>query len=169
MQASHHQICTSHLLRDFNYLDQLYQLKCSWAKDFKQLLSDAILLKKQLPVAHYYQPNTDRDELFNRLNNLLHYSINADCKKAIALQKKLLAQQDSILYFLLQPNVPPDNSGSERAIRNVKVKQKISGHYKSMDGANIFVILRSVIDTAIKSGQNALHALYTIAAFSGSE
>ena len=169
MQVSQHQICTAHLLRDFNYLDQLYQLKCSWAKDFKQLLSDAVLLKKQLSVADYYQPNTGRDELFNRLNNLLHYTINADCKKAISLQKKLLPQQDSILYFLLQPNVPPDNNGSERAIRNVKVKQKISGQYKSMDGANIFVILRSVIDTAIKSGQNALNAFYTIAALGGSE
>ena len=169
MEASHHQICTAHLLRDFNYLHELYQLKCSWAKDFKQLLLDAILLKKQLSVADYYQPHPPRNELFSRLNSLLHYAINADCKKAIALQKKLLSQQDSILYFLLQPNVPPDNNGSERAIRNVKVKQKISGQYKSMDGANIFAVLRSVIDTAMKSGQNALNALYSIAAFSGSE
>lgn len=169
MDAGHHQICTAHLLRDFNYLDELYHVKSSWAKDFKQLLSEAIVLKKQLSVADYYQPLPHRDKLFNRLNYLLHYIINADCKKAISLQKKLLSQQDCILYFLLHPNVPPDNNGSERAIRNVKVKQKISGQYKSMDGANIFAILRSVIDTAIKSGQNALNAFYTIAAFSGGE
>jgi hypothetical protein len=65
--------------------------------------------------------------------------------------------------------VPPDNNGSERAIRNVVVKRKISGQYKSMDGAIIFATLRSVIDTAIKSGQNALNALYTIAVFCGTE
>lgn len=169
MEAGHHQICTAHLLRDLNYFNELYQHKCSWAKDFKQLLSDAILLKKQLSVADYYQPHPPSNDLFNRLKSLLHYAIDADYKKAIALQKKLLSQQDSILYFLLQPNVPPDNNGSERAIRNVKVKQKISGQYKSMDGANIFAVLRSVIDTAMKSGQNALNALYAIAAYSGSE
>jgi len=169
MDARHHQMCTAHLLRDLNYLDELYQVKCSWAKDFKQLLSDAILLKKQQSVADYYQPHPPRTELFDRLNNLLHYTINADCKKAISLQKKLLSQQDCILYFLLQPNVPPDNNGSERAIRNIKVKQKVSGQYKSMAGANIFVVLRSVIDTAIKSGQNALNALYTIATMSRGE
>jgi len=38
-----------------------------------------------------------------------------------------------------------------------------------MDGAVIFAILRSVIDTAMKSGQNVLNALYTIAVFSGAE
>src|ERR1019366_4940393 len=57
----------------------------------------------------------------------------------------------------VQPNVPPDNNGSERAIRNVKVKQKISGHFKSTDGANIFAVLRSVIDTTLKAGQNVLN------------
>lgn len=169
MQAKHHQICIAHLLRDLNYVDELYQPTCSWANNFKQLLTDALVLKKQLADADYQQHHLPTNNLFSRLNRLLHHTIDRTCKKAIALQKKLLSQQDSILYFLLQPNVPPDNNGSERAIRNVKVKQKISGQYKSMAGANIFTVLRSVIDTSIKSDQNALNALYTIAAFSGSE
>lgn len=59
--------------------------------------------------------------------------------------------------------MPPDNNGSERAIRNIKVKQKISGQFKSMTGAMNFAILRSITDTAIKNGQNVLGALFTIA------
>ena len=58
--------------------------------------------------------------------------------------------------------VPPDNNGSERAIRNVKVKQKISGQFKSFTGAKTFAILRSVIDTAIKNNLNPLHSLSQI-------
>ena len=93
------------------------------------------------------------------------YSINELHKKAKKLQKKLMAKKDCILYFLLQSNVSPDNNGSERAIRNIKVKQKISGQFKSLQTANGFAILRSIIDTAIKDGNNVLNALHLIATF----
>ena len=76
-----------------------------------------------------------------------------------------MAKQDCILYFLTKANVPSDNNGSERAIRNIKVKQKISGQFKSLDNANLFAILRSVLDTTIKSGNNVLNALHLIATF----
>jgi hypothetical protein len=46
-----------------------------------------------------------------------------------------------------------DNS-SERAIRNVKVKQKVSGHFRSERGAEMYAILQSVFDTFIKRGAN---------------
>ena len=59
----------------------------------------------------------------------------------------------------------PDNNGSERAIRNIKVKQKISGQFKSLQNANIFAVLRSVIDTTIKNGNNVLNTLKLIATF----
>lgn len=163
MDARQHQMCTAHLLRDLTYLGELYNTECSWAKEFKQLLLDATALKKQLTVAQYYHSDQRRDDLFKQLDYLLRHPIDDSHAKAKALQKKLLSQKDAILYFLLEPDVPPDNNGSERAIRNVKVKQKISGQYKSMDGAEMFAILRSVIDTAIKSGQNALQALLVIA------
>jgi len=47
-----------------------------------------------------------------------------------ATEKKLLAKREYILYFLLQANVTPDNNGSERAIRNIKVKQKYQANSK---------------------------------------
>ncbi|MFD2146129.1 IS66 family transposase [Mucilaginibacter antarcticus] len=59
--------------------------------------------------------------------------------------------------------MPPDNNGSERAIRNIKVKQKISGGFRSIDGADGFAVLRSVIDTTIKSGNDVFYALSLIA------
>jgi transposase len=42
MKAKAHQICTAHLLRELNYIDELYEHKCTWTIEFKQLLQDAI-------------------------------------------------------------------------------------------------------------------------------
>lgn len=163
--AKAHQICIAHLLRDLNYINDLYGKKCDWAINLKTLLQEAIQLKKELTIDDYYCPNVKRQILFDKLNQLLLYPMHQDYPKSKTLQKKLLAKHDCILYFLLQPNVPPDNNGSERAIRNVKVKQKISGQFKSVDSANVFAILRSIIDTTIKSGQNVLNTLFLIATF----
>lgn len=163
--AKAHQICIAHLLRDLNYINDLYGKKCDWVSNLKTLLQEAIQLKKELTIDDYYCLNVKRQILFDKLNQLLRYSMHQDYPKSKTLQKKLLAKQDCILYFLLQPNVPPDNNGSERAIRNVKVKQKISGQFKSTGSANVFAILRSIIDTTIKSGQNVLNTLFLIATF----
>lgn len=165
MNAKAHQICLAHLLRDLNYIKELYNQKCDWSNNLKILLQDAIQLKKEFNDIDYYCPNEKRQSLFKKLEHWLHYPIPDDYPQSKSLQKSLLAKQDCILYFLLQPNVPPDNNGSEQAIRNVKVKQKISGQFKSMENANVFAILRSVIDTTIKSGQNVLNALFLIATF----
>jgi transposase len=71
--------------------------------------------------------------------------------------------KDYMFSFLNYPDVPADNNGSERAIRNVKVKQKISGQFKSFEGAMNFIILRSITYTAIKNGQNVHNALFVVA------
>jgi transposase len=165
MHTNAHQICTAHLLRELNYINELYKDKCKWATAFKVLLQNAIQLKKELTTADYYYPNIKRDALFEKLHHWLLYPIDEGHKKSKTLQKKLLAKRDCIFYFLLQSNVPPDNNGSERAIRNIKVKQKISGQFKTLESANVFAILRSVIDTTIKNGKNVLNALHLIATF----
>lgn len=162
--ALHHQICMAHLLRDLQYLEELYP-KSSWAKEMKDLIAQALELKKQLMPGRYYGPCEERTQLQARLNALLNQPIEDDLKKSKTLQKNLLKHSQYILYFLYHPKVPPDNNGSERAIRNLKVKQKISGQFKSDEGADGYAILRSIIDTTIKSGQNVLNALALIAKF----
>jgi transposase len=67
------------------------------------------------------------------------------------------------INFLTDKEIPPDNNGSERAIRNFKIKLKVSGFFKSLDGANVFASLRSIIDTAIKNGQNPYQILCLVA------
>lgn len=165
MNAKAHQVCTAHLLRELNYINELYKDKCIWAISFKALLLDAIQLKKELKTADYHYPNNKRAALFKRLDQWLHYTVEECHKKSQTLQKKLLAKRECLLYFLMQSDVAPDNNGSERAIRNIKVKQKISGQFKTLESANLFAILRSVIDTTIKNGNNVWNALRLIAIF----
>ncbi len=67
-----------------------------------------------------------------------------------------------IFTFLLDATIPPDNNASERAIRNVKVKQKVSGQFKSLSGAQNYATLRSIIDTSRKKGLNEFESLVSV-------
>lgn len=161
-EAGGHQICLAHLLRDLNYIQQVHQSK--WAGSFKKVLKDAMALSSQAGYNGLLS-SPSRDKLEALLHGLLKQPLPAKHKLAIKLQKKLRKISHNILYFLHFNNVPPDNNGSERAIRNIKIKQKVSGGFRSIQGADGFAVLRSVIDTAIKSRQNVFYELDFIAKF----
>jgi transposase len=162
-QAKGHQLCIAHLLRDLNYLEELYNNE--WAGNMKTIFKQALELKKQLLSNQYNHPFKPKIKIEDDLDKLLNQPIDKSCNKSITLQKYLNKHRSNILLFLYHPKVPADNNGSERCIRNVKVKQKISGQFKSEKGAEIYAINRSVIDTIIKSKQNVLRGLNVIANF----
>ncbi len=63
------------------------------------------------------------------------------------------------LRFLNNPAVPFDNNLAERDVRMIKVQQKISGTFKSIDRANDFLVIRGIISTAKKHGINVLRVI----------
>jgi transposase len=158
-----HQLCTAHLERETKYLEERY--KADWPVRFRDMLKKAHKLKKQLAPALYYYPNQPRADLENELECLLKEPLDPKHKEMISFQKRIIKYRDHVFTFLYHPDVPPDNNASERAIRNVKVKQKISGQFKILNAAENFAILRSIIDTAIKNNQNVVGALSVIAAY----
>ena len=94
---------------------------------------------------------------------LLSVDSNSVTAKTQTSLKCMIKNINSLFNFLYHPAVTPDNNGSERAIRNVKVKSKVSGQFKSGTGAKAFAVLRSVADTAHKNSQNPLQAFSAIA------
>ncbi len=159
--AKLHQLCIAHLLRELtNFIEAL---DCKWSIKMKALFSDAIRVKQQLTITDYKQPCQEVIILQKRLETLLKEHKNASPNKKVqAFIKRLEKHQKSILTFLYHHHVPPDNNASERAIRNVKVKTKVSGLYRSERGAERFAILRSVIDTIKKNNNNVFDGLLSL-------
>jgi hypothetical protein len=159
--AKHHQTCLPHLLRDLNYLNEKYD-NHQWSENFRILLLDAITLSKTKDIG---QSHGNRDEIVQRLEILLQKPPNKKHKELYTFYKRVCRERQNLFTFLFIKNVPPDNNASERAIRNIKVKQKISGQFKTERAAQKFAVIRSVIDTTIKNGKNVLDALNLIAKF----
>ena len=75
------------------------------------------------------------------------------------LLRRLDIYRDDILRFADDFRVPFDNNEAERSVRMVRVQQKISGGFRSIEGARSWLRLRSYVATAIKQGVNPLDAL----------
>ena len=161
--AKKHQLCLAHLLRELaNFEDAL---KCQWSIELKQLFKKAINIKQELQAIDYLHPPPIITELEIELQKMLEIDTGNFHAKSKAFVKRLNKNKKSVFTFLHHDNVPYDNNGSERAIRNVKVKNKISGSFRSLQGATRFAVLRSVIDTTIKNTQDVFYAINLVAKF----
>lgn len=151
--AKSHQLCTAHILRELQYHDERFKEQ-TWSNSLGKLIRLALRIRKEDRMT-----TTNINRIKHFFNKLCDDTINSSAKKLITLQNRLIKYKDYLFLFLENILVPPDNNASERAIRNFKVKQKVSGFFKTQQGAKNYAILRSVCDTAIKNKQNPLFAL----------
>jgi transposase len=152
-QTKGKQICIAHLLRDLVYLIELE--KTDWAQQFKTLLLQALKLREECEIKGTPLEATDQKakDLEDQMDNLLmEYVDKQKYPKSLTFQNSMLKHRNHLFTFLYNLEVPPDNNGSERAIRMAKVKLKISGMFKS--GQHVFCTLRSVCDTLRKRNLN---------------
>ncbi len=152
--AKNEQLCLAHKLRDLNYA-----IEC----DNTQVMKDIKLLIKEAMVDHKVELTNNQREILKKQYELLLDTLleipaisKSQTEKQINSFRKA---KDKIFTFLLHPNIPPDNNASERAIRNIKVKLKVSGQFKSEQGAIDYANLRSIIDTARKRGMDEIDVL----------
>lgn len=72
---------------------------------------------------------------------------------------RLSTRKDDVLRFLTDSRVPFTNNLAEQAARMMKLRQKISGGFRSEQGARDFAVIRSLIATAKKQGWNIIDTL----------
>lgn len=154
--AGFHQLCHAHLFRDLQFLIDTKGEHTVWAYRLKRLLYqsqrardhcwatefDPVMRARILQYYHY------------QLTGLLGWELTSP--ESRKLQRRLLKHQAKLLHFMTSPDMPADNNGSERAIRNAKVKQKVSGGYRSQAGAERQAVLLSVIESSKKQNKNVL-------------
>ena len=85
--------------------------------------------------------------------------------KTKALIERLLKFKKLVCLFINNLKMPFDNNQTERDVRNVKTKSKISGCFRSLKGAQNYLTIMSYLSTARKHGIDAFTAL--TAAFDG--
>jgi transposase len=155
-KAKGHQLCIAHLLRELLNFEKA--VGSSWCVEMENLFYRVLELKKNLTREDYSNPSIAVSERREELAELLKVDASGFHPKLRAFVNRLVKNRDSILTFLSHPEIPPDNNASEQAIRNVKVKTKVSGQFRNPKGAERFAKLRSVIDTTVKNGQD----VYTV-------
>ena len=154
-----HALCCAHLLRELNGLiEQGHQ----WAAHMKALLLemkrvfDRYKAIDKTELSRYYLDKfgVRYDAVVESAKNEITPSITRKKTKAENLLIRLEKYRTEITRFTNDFDVPFDNNQAERDIRNIKVKQKVSGGFRTEDGADDFAKTSSIIGTAVKLGKS---------------
>jgi transposase len=173
MPGVQHALCNAHHLRELKALVEIE--KEDWARRMQRLLRRACHATN-LACAQGVPPKPGLITLIERSYDAIvaqgvafHTAQPALAKAARRgrqprrvghnLVLRLSTRKSDVLRFLTDPRVPFTNNLAERDGRMMKLRQKISGGFRSENGAKDFAIIRSLLSTARKQGWDLLHTL----------
>lgn len=167
-----HALCNVHHLRDLTFCHEIE--KSNWAGQVKEMLVDLHAKVTQarqagqtdLSKGQFYYWSSKYDNLMDK-GKPMHPVPKKQKGKRGAVRKsktgKMLERfidcKEQILAFAKNFQIPFGNNIAEQAIRMMKVKQKISGCFRSEQGAKDFAVIRSYIATMKKQGHSIIQAL----------
>ena len=163
-----HQLCCAHALRELQAVtDVAAEGEWCWAAQaaeaitgMQQLVTEAISQGRDAadPAALAAQIHRYRSAALLGATQTAARS-GTQMKKHHALARRLTGRQDDYLRFTGDWRIPADNNGSERDIRMIKLRQKVSGCLRTLTGARQFCAIRSYLSTAAKHGLSFFDAL----------
>ena len=169
-QNCRHGLCNAHHLRELQFITDQYQQ--SWAAQMSQLLLDIKQAVARAPTTHRSLSPYRCQQFSDKYDQILAAGFADNPLPDRPRQKgrpkqtppknlldRLQKHKQQVLAFMYDFRVPFTNNLAERDVRMVKVKQKISGSFRTMNGAKIFCAIRSYISTARKQSINVLDAL----------
>jgi transposase len=175
LYAMLHGLCNAHHLRELIFIVERYEQ--AWAEEMITLLVE---MNRRVKVAKAEGETAltpdDLARFIQQYADILQHGFDANPPEPIPensvksrgrpkqspaknLLDRLKSQQDDVLRFIHNFDVPFDNNQAERDLRMMKLKQKISGCFRSEAGAQMFCRIRSYLSTLRKQGRNVLDAL----------
>jgi transposase len=165
--ACQHGLCNAHHLRELTYVfEELGQV---WAGRLIDLLVAACHevneVGSPLPAGRIVDFRARYAEILaegDAVNPLVPRSGKRGRtrqSKAANLLLRLRTYADDVWRFATDHNIPFTNNLAEQAVRMPKVKQKISGGFRTKNGADTFCTIRSYLATMHKQGANLFHVL----------
>jgi transposase len=164
-----HQLCCAHALRELQAVTDTTDPEAEWC--WATQAGDALVaIQKLVDDAIAAGADTIDPAALSEQIRFYHSAVqigitsttarsNPVMRKHNALAHRLADRQDDYLRFTTDWRIPPDNNGSERDIRMIKLRQKISGCLRSLSGAQQFCAIRSYLSTAAKHGRNFFEVL----------
>jgi transposase len=167
-----HQLCCAHVARELAGITETAPAgQWCWAEQ----AADALVAMQRLVTDAIAAgaPTLDPDALAEQVHRYRSAAqigatqtearSDPPMRREHALARRLLDRQDDYLRFTVDWRIPPDNNGSERDIRMIKLRQKISGCLRTLLGAQQFCTIRSYTSTAAKHGLRLFDTLVHLA------
>jgi transposase len=171
--APEHQLCCAHVLRELQGVADTAPPDADWC--WATQVADALVAMQRLvtDAVTAGAAAVDPDALAKQIRlyrsdaqiGTTETAARSDTitKKHNALARRLLDRQDDYLRFITDWRIPADNNGSERDIRMIKLRQKVSGCLRTLTGAKQFCAIRSYLSTAAKHGRHFFDTLVMLA------